>query len=95
MSTLNNGYFLVTFTTCLRLVRLQSSQVLISLGDDTNATMHIKDMLGSKGFRNRTVAILGGSLIPHNGRIHTMDKDSRVGNVLGVREGRLDCLRRP
>jgi hypothetical protein len=58
-------------------------------GDDTNAAMYIKDMLGSNGIpKPHSGVILRGSLIPHNGHIHTTDKDSRrVGSVLGVMDG--------
>jgi hypothetical protein len=65
-------------------------------GDDTNATMYIKDMFGINGIAEpHGVVSLRGSLIPHNGRIHTTDKDGRVGSILGVREGWLDFLRQP
>jgi hypothetical protein len=58
-------------------------------GDDTNAAMYIKDMLGSNGIpKPHSGVILRGSLIPPKGHTHTTDKDSRrVVSVLGIRDG--------
>lgn len=57
-------------------------------GRDTNGTIYTNDLLARNGIPDSYQdGTLRGSVILHNGRIHTMDKHNRVVSVLGIKDG--------
>ncbi|GAB1315253.1 hypothetical protein MFIFM68171_05463 [Madurella fahalii] len=58
------------------------------VGHDSNGTIYANDLLVRNGIPNSYHdGTLRGSLILHNGRIHTMDTRNRVVSVLGIKDG--------
>jgi predicted amidohydrolase YtcJ len=57
-------------------------------GHDTNATIYTNNILASNEVPvSYSDGTLRGSLILHNGRIHTMDSSNSIVSVLGVKDG--------
>ncbi|KXX79498.1 N-substituted formamide deformylase [Madurella mycetomatis] len=81
-------YFLIWSALTSGIWSVYSDSTDITIDHDTNGTIYTNDLLSLNGIPDSYQdGTLRGSVILHNGRIHTMDKRNRVVSVLGIKDG--------